>query len=36
VPSWATWGQIVLAAAVSMVIGVLVFTKFQARIVEEL
>jgi len=36
VPGWATWGQILLAATISMALGVLVFTKFQARIVEEL
>jgi ABC-2 type transport system permease protein len=36
VPSWQTWLQIILAATVSMVIGMAVFTRFQARIVEEL
>lgn len=36
VPSWQTWVQIILAATVSMVIGMAVFTRFQARIVEEL
>jgi ABC-2 type transport system permease protein len=36
VPGLVTWGQIVLAAVISLAVGILVFTKFQARIVEEL